>query len=370
MLRRTDLIPVRKDGEGQYLPAFGPEVPQAVDWRRPKRQSLTPQMDEVRAFWREYNFDLRVACVKKDESGERSGSRDYSRPSDYESPREIRIDIDRNQHGYESRGDSRCRGRGTFIGRDYNYQRIEQINQDRDQSNQERYREAQKYNPYTKRAFTKTKNPINWNTSHQYDNKNKRDGSVDDPNDEWPKYAQTENGSIENYGDRYPTSTEDDAPKCLIAAPQYKQPLHAVQRLHHVQQMQPKLQVLAQVQQQRGRREQVPNFSDIDEQEIIQERQAALQLEKEEYGIYNSENDWWQGTVGQLTGLQPSSGAQSPSLSAELRLKETGSIQASNRERTNTQIIESHEDNAEEEQYEQIDEATLIRIKDYRVNEI
>ncbi|KAA6379022.1 MAG: hypothetical protein EZS28_025451 [Streblomastix strix] len=45
-----------------------------------------------------------------------------------------------------------------------------------------------------------------------------------------------------------------------------------------------------------------------------------------------------QGTVGQPTGLQSSSGAQSPSLNAWLRLKDTGSISASNRDRTELQM--------------------------------
>ncbi|KAA6316021.1 MAG: hypothetical protein EZS28_055322, partial [Streblomastix strix] len=96
-------------------------------------------MDDIRAFWREQNFDLRVACEKKEydseddsktlqpaiiirhefrnrfrrhrnrslslynkrsrydfsdrrnESRERSGSRSYSRPRDYQGPRETRM---------------------------------------------------------------------------------------------------------------------------------------------------------------------------------------------------------------------------------------------------------------------------------------
>ncbi|KAA6357028.1 MAG: hypothetical protein EZS28_047444, partial [Streblomastix strix] len=67
----------------------------------------------------------------------------------------------------------------------------------------------------------------------------------------------------------------------------------------------------------------------------------------------------FQGTVGQPTGLQPSSGAQSPGLNAGLRLKEAGSISASNREKTQSKLNEGHEDNAMEEQDEQTDEAAL-----------
>ncbi|KAA6379937.1 MAG: hypothetical protein EZS28_024536 [Streblomastix strix] len=67
-----------------------------------------------------------------------------------------------------------------------------------------------------------------------------------------------------------------------------------------------------------------------------------------------------QGTVGQLTGLQPSSNAQNPSLSSALRLKEAGSISASNRERTEPQINEGHDDNVDEEEDEENDELALI----------
>ncbi|KAA6320713.1 MAG: hypothetical protein EZS28_054648, partial [Streblomastix strix] len=75
-----------------------------------------------------------------------------------------------------------------------------------------------------------------------------------------------------------------------------------------------------------------------------------------------------QGTIGQLTGLQPSSGAPSPGLNAGLRLKEAGSISAGNRERTEPQINESHDDNADEEEDEQTAEAALNQNKDYKVN--
>ncbi|KAA6381705.1 MAG: hypothetical protein EZS28_022767 [Streblomastix strix] len=75
-----------------------------------------------------------------------------------------------------------------------------------------------------------------------------------------------------------------------------------------------------------------------------------------------------QGTIGQQTGLQPSSGAQSPTLSTRLKLKEAGSISANIMERTDPQINEGHEDNAEEEEDEQTDEAALMQNKDYRVN--
>ncbi|KAA6401185.1 MAG: hypothetical protein EZS28_003291 [Streblomastix strix] len=66
MLKGFDLIPVGKVDEGQYWPGFGPRVPHATNWRKSKQQGQTPSMDEVRAFQREYNFDLKVACVRKE----------------------------------------------------------------------------------------------------------------------------------------------------------------------------------------------------------------------------------------------------------------------------------------------------------------
>ncbi|KAA6375058.1 MAG: hypothetical protein EZS28_029415 [Streblomastix strix] len=162
MLKGFDLIPVGMDDEGQYWPGFGPGEPHAIDWRKAKQQSQTLSMDEVRAFWREHNFDLRVACVRREydseddsetlkptkttrqefrnrfgrhrnrslsphskrsrydspdrrsQSRERSGSRGYSRSRDYEDPRETRTDADKNYNGFETRNESRSRGRGTY----------------------------------------------------------------------------------------------------------------------------------------------------------------------------------------------------------------------------------------------------------------
>ncbi|KAA6339732.1 MAG: hypothetical protein EZS28_052588, partial [Streblomastix strix] len=66
ILKGFDLIPVGKDDEGHYWPGFGPRVPHATDWKKAKQQGQTPSMDDVRAFWKEHNFYLRVACVRKD----------------------------------------------------------------------------------------------------------------------------------------------------------------------------------------------------------------------------------------------------------------------------------------------------------------
>ncbi|KAA6399184.1 MAG: hypothetical protein EZS28_005291 [Streblomastix strix] len=61
MLKGFNLILVRKDDEGNHWPGFGPGVPHATDWRKAKQQGQTLSMDDVRAFWKEHDFDLRVA---------------------------------------------------------------------------------------------------------------------------------------------------------------------------------------------------------------------------------------------------------------------------------------------------------------------
>ncbi|KAA6366158.1 MAG: hypothetical protein EZS28_038317 [Streblomastix strix] len=66
MLKGFDLIPVGKDDEGNPWPGFGPGVPHATDWRKAKQQGQILSMDDIRAFWKEHNFDLRVACVRRD----------------------------------------------------------------------------------------------------------------------------------------------------------------------------------------------------------------------------------------------------------------------------------------------------------------
>ncbi|KAA6402915.1 MAG: hypothetical protein EZS28_001556 [Streblomastix strix] len=249
MLKGFDLILVGKDDEGQCWPGFGPDVPHATDQRQSKQQGQTPSIDAVRSFCRELNFDLRVACVRKEydseddsetlqpaktiiqefktrfgrhrnrslsphskrsrydppdrrsESRERSGSRSYSRSTDYQSPRETRMDVDRNHNGFETRNESRGRGRGSYRGRGYSYQGRIQSYQDRDQSNQEeRYREAQKYDPCTMQVFNKTKNPINRNRTHQFENRNREEGWDGNPNDDWTKRTQMQK-DLENYSD-------------------------------------------------------------------------------------------------------------------------------------------------------------------------
>ncbi|KAA6370792.1 MAG: hypothetical protein EZS28_033682, partial [Streblomastix strix] len=103
----------------------------------------------------------------------------------------------------------------------------------------------------------------------------------------------------------------------------------------------------------------------------LQQLKAEQQLRQQENIDLNNENvdsPDIQGTVGQLTGLQPSPSAEGPGLNAGPKPVEAGSISASNRERTEPQINEGHDDNADEEEDEQTDEAALNQNKDYRVN--
>ncbi|KAA6403686.1 MAG: hypothetical protein EZS28_000799 [Streblomastix strix] len=103
----------------------------------------------------------------------------------------------------------------------------------------------------------------------------------------------------------------------------------------------------------------------------LQQLQASQQLEQQENNDLNNMNVEMpdiQGTVGQLTCLQPSPSAEGPGLNAGLRPMEAGSISASNRERTEPQLNEGQEDNAEKEEDEQTDEAALIQNKNNRFN--
>ncbi|KAA6359717.1 MAG: hypothetical protein EZS28_044755, partial [Streblomastix strix] len=108
------------------------------------------------------------------------------------------------------------------------------------------------------------------------------------------------------------------------------------------------------------------------ELELLKAKQQLQQQENTDLNNTNIEIPDIQGTVGQLTGLQPSPIAESPSLNAGLRPEEAGSISVSNRERTEPQINEGHDDDddADEEEDEQTDEAALNQNKDYRVNAI
>ncbi|KAA6359819.1 MAG: hypothetical protein EZS28_044654 [Streblomastix strix] len=186
---------------------------------------------------------------------------------------------------------------------------------------------------------------------------------------------------------------KEQVPQYSVAAPQPKQPAQYTQRVQQIQ-VEPKVQTPVQEPRQRSRKDAPPNQYDIDEQEILHEKLAALQIEKEQNVISQSEIDWLintgmikdkprsqtlrpdistqkpvhksgikqkqkkieremqklevsqqlqqqgnndpnnmnvdepdiLGTDEQLTGLQPSSCAQSPSLNAGLRLKEAGLI--------------------------------------------
>ncbi|KAA6377612.1 MAG: hypothetical protein EZS28_026861 [Streblomastix strix] len=212
----------------------------------------------------------------------------------------------------------------------------------------------------------------------------------------------------DNYSDKNSTWTEDEAPQHHATPSKPKQPTQQTQRVQQIQ-VQPKQQAPALVPKKKGRRDQPPNQDDIEKLKIIQEKIVALQKEKEDLitatqkpqhrsgmrqrlkkseselellkakqqlrqqenndlNYTNVEIPDIQGTVGQLTGLQPSPSAEGPGFNAGLKPTEVGSISASNRKRTEPQINGGHDDNADEEEDEQTDEAALNQNKDYRVN--
>ncbi|KAA6399182.1 MAG: hypothetical protein EZS28_005289 [Streblomastix strix] len=103
----------------------------------------------------------------------------------------------------------------------------------------------------------------------------------------------------------------------------------------------------------------------------LESLKAKQQLRLQENNDLNNENVEMpdiQGTVGQLTGLQPSQIAEGPSLNAGLKPMQAGSFSAINKQRTEPQINEGHYNNADEEEDEQTYEATLNQNKDCRVN--
>ncbi|KAA6396804.1 MAG: hypothetical protein EZS28_007666 [Streblomastix strix] len=86
----------------------------------------------------------------------------------------------------------------------------------------------------------------------------------------------------ENHSDSYSTWTEDEAPQHLVATSQPQQPVLPTQRIQQVQ-IQPKQQTTVQIPRQRGRKDAPRIQDDIHEQEILLEKQAALQKQKEQY---------------------------------------------------------------------------------------
>ncbi|KAA6368987.1 MAG: hypothetical protein EZS28_035486, partial [Streblomastix strix] len=495
MLKGFDLIPVGKDDEGQYWMGFCPSVPHATDWRKSKQQGQTSSIDDIRAFQREHNFDLRVAYKNSEIDSKDTEIGPYHRTT-----RDQDMTILTGAANRQKEQDQRIIQdlENTEVQEKLEQMRIEIIIDLKSETNQEAEAEehieegeAQKYNSNKKQDINKTKNPTNWNRTYKYDAKNRGEGWDDNPNDDWTKRTQMQKDPPDNHNDRDSTWTEDEAPQHQVLTPLPKQPIQQTQRVQQIQ-VQPKQQAPAQVPKKKGRKDQPPSQDDIDEQEIIQERLAALQKEKEEMGIFDSYYDWQQligaidnkinltprsapkqlqeiiqesifsqtakqqqqttgsktqqrivsplprmistgmnknkpviksqlsatptqkpvhrsgvrqrlkkaerelkelkvkqqlqqkenndlnhvnfeipdiqGTAGQLTGLQPSSDAQRPGLNAGLRLNETGSILASNKERTKPQINECHDDNADEEEDEQTDVSALHQNQDYRFN--
>ncbi|KAA6367866.1 MAG: hypothetical protein EZS28_036607, partial [Streblomastix strix] len=59
--------------------------------------------------------------------------------------------------------------------------------------------------------FSKIKNPLNWNRTLKYDNRNRGESWGDDPNDKWTKRTQMQKDPPENHSDKDSIWTEDGA---------------------------------------------------------------------------------------------------------------------------------------------------------------
>ncbi|KAA6323048.1 MAG: hypothetical protein EZS28_054358 [Streblomastix strix] len=109
----------------------------------------------------------------------------------------------------------------------------------------------------------------------------------------------------DNHNDKDSTWTEDEAPQHHATLSQPKQQTQKVQQI----QVQPKQQAPALVQRKKGRKDQPPCQDEIDELEIMQEKIAALQKEKEDLNIPDSDSDWQQliGAIDNNNNLSPRS---------------------------------------------------------------
>ncbi|KAA6364837.1 MAG: hypothetical protein EZS28_039635, partial [Streblomastix strix] len=57
----------------------------------------------------------------------------------------------------------------------------------------------------SKQAFNKIKNPINWNRTHQYDDKKREEGWNDNSNDDWTKRTLILKDAPDSHSDRVST---------------------------------------------------------------------------------------------------------------------------------------------------------------------
>ncbi|KAA6403010.1 MAG: hypothetical protein EZS28_001453, partial [Streblomastix strix] len=167
-----------------------------------------------------------------------SRSRGYSRSRDYKGTRETRINIDGNQNGYETRDELRGRVRGTL--------------------------------------------------------EKQRRMLSDDPNDGWTIRTQMEKDSAEKHNNRDSSWTENETLQHPNSSSTTQTTCSSNTMNIQQEQVQQKQLTPVQIPRQRGRKDVASNQDDIDEHEILQEKLAALQREKQQQGISESENDWQQ----------------------------------------------------------------------------
>ncbi|KAA6396870.1 MAG: hypothetical protein EZS28_007601 [Streblomastix strix] len=505
-----ELLPVDKDDEKQYWPGFCPGVPYATDQRKSKRSILAPSMDEVRALWKECNFNLRVECVRKEYDSEYD--QETLQPTTLQD-RNLQIDLedieidpyhhvtrdqdmtlqteavnrenDKDQGVIQNRETIKVQKKQEWMSIEIRmYLRLEANREaEADERIEEGILTAKKENRaiwrennYIKRDIEKRKSTTHiqnraltkqrihqtgigltnmiirmedktWMTIqmmsgqivHQYKkirlkiiaikihSKQKMKSlqskqQLHNPNrlsnkyNEYFRYKNNQNNRPQSkYQDKQVEKTHHKVKTTLMNEKQYKrsQPQYKERKSNMVyltQRMIGNSETAKQQTQQQitssnalqniaspapkmistRMNKDKPNSQTQRHQTSIQTathrvgvRQRYMKLERELQQFQASQQHYQQEnydlnnmnvdipdirrTAEQLIGLQPSSGAQSPSLSAGLMLKETGSTSASNMERIDHQINEGHDDNADEEEDEQTDEVALIKNKHYEV---
>ncbi|KAA6402055.1 MAG: hypothetical protein EZS28_002420 [Streblomastix strix] len=288
MLKGINLIPVDKDDEGQYWPGFGPGISHATNWIKSKQYGLPPSQEEVKSFQREYNFEFRVACVKKEYDSEdvsetiqpaKSTRQEFrNRFGKYRnrslSPYSMRARYDSPERRSESTQRSRLRD----YSRSRDYQEANLEAEDGVLLDGE-IRIVQEDVGATKIEISHSKKDIEWCKNIGYD-----------ANDEWAKHTQLEKDPSENHSDKDSIWMEDEAFQNQIIMSQPKQLVKYTQRIQKVQ-IQPKQKVPVQIPSQNGRKDAASNYDCLDDQEILLEKLAALQIKKEQYVISDSEKD-------------------------------------------------------------------------------
>ncbi|KAA6390571.1 MAG: hypothetical protein EZS28_013903 [Streblomastix strix] len=197
--------------------------------------------------------------------------------------------------------------------------------------------------------------------------------AIDNNNNLTPRSAQKQlqekiQQSVPNYTTKQQQQTTDSNTQLRIISPLPRMIITGMNKDKPTIQSQQSVTPIQKPQHRSGMRQRLKKAER--ELELLKAQQQLQQQENNDLNNIYVEMPDIQGTVVRLTGLQPSPSAAGPGLNAGLKPVEVGLILASNMERTEPQISEGHDDNADEEEDEQTDEAALNQNKDYRVNAI